>query len=219
MAVTLHRGGRAFGREQWGAFLVSSNDLMRAKDRSDVRTSVDAFFSMVDVLRRAGAGGGIDEILGLLGRARPRADSFRARLVDNPETIPTLDPLIPAIVRAVHHWGEGRKPVSIIHDRQNTLSAERIARLKEISGAPHPGLLDYSPGGRLTSLVLVDSYSDARVQIADILAGAARKIASDELGDRGDAELTTLLRPYVDPFSIWGDDRSWSLLDPASSPR
>jgi hypothetical protein len=32
--------------------------------------------------------------------------------------IPALDPLIPATVRAVVHWGEGREPVSIVHDQQ-----------------------------------------------------------------------------------------------------
>lgn len=55
------------------------------------------------------------------------------------------------------------------------------------------------------------------MQIADFLAGVARKIASDELNGNGDAELTSLLRPYVDVLSIWGDDRSWSLLRPTSS--
>jgi len=218
MAVTLYREGRrAFGPERWDAFLVSCNALMRAKDRMDVTTSVDSFFRMVDVLRLAGTRSRIDEVLGLLWQARPHADSFRAQLLDNPKMIPALDPLIPAIVQAVIHWGEGSRPVSIVHDRQNTLSEERIAQLKEILSKPHPALLGYSPSGRLTSLSLVDSHSDSRVQIADILAGAARKIASDELNDRGDAQLTALLRPYVDSFSIWGDDRSWSLLGPLGS--
>lgn len=213
MAVTLYREGRrAFGLEQWQAFLVSSNNLMRAKDRLDVSTPADSFFHIVDVLRPAGTPGRVDEILGLLRQARPRADSFRAQLLDNPKMIPALDPLIPAIVQAVAHWGEGTKPVSIVHDRQNTLSEERIAHLKEIFSKPQPALPGYSPGARLASLALVDSSSDPRVQIADILAGVARKLASDELSDRGDGPLTALLRPYVDSLSIWGGDRSWSLL-------
>jgi hypothetical protein len=182
---------------------------MRGKDRQDVTTSVDSFLRMVDVLRLAGAGSAVNEVLETLWHARPRAESFRAQLLDNPKMIPALDPLIPAIVQAVVHWGEGRRPVSIVHDQQNTLSEERIAQLKEILGKPNPDLPGYSPRGRLTSLRLVNSASDPRVQVADILAGAARKIASDELNDRGDAELTALLRPYVDPFSIWEDDRRW----------
>jgi hypothetical protein len=212
-AVTLYREGpRAFGSEQWEDFLVASNNLMRATDRLDVRTSVESFLRTVDVLRLAGTRGRVDEILELLCQARPHADSFRAQLLDNPKMNPALDPLMPAIVQAVVHWGEGRKPVSIVHDQQKTLSEERIAQLKEIFSKPNPALLGYSPRGRLTSLRLVASESDSRVQVADILAGAARKIASDELNNRGDAKLTTLLRPYVDSFSIWGDDRSGSLL-------
>jgi hypothetical protein len=82
-----------------------------------------------------------------------------------------------------------------------------------------PAVLSHSARGRLAGLTLVDSTVDPRVQVADILAGTARKIASDELNDRGDAELTALLRPYVDPHSIWGDDRSWALLEPPSSTR
>jgi hypothetical protein len=50
------------------------------------------------------------------------------------------------------------------------------------------------------------------VQVADFLAGIARKIASDELNGRGDPVLTALLRPYVDPDSVWGDARSGALL-------
>ncbi|MFD0662567.1 hypothetical protein [Thermocatellispora tengchongensis] len=42
------------------------------------------------------------------------------------------------------------------------------------------------------------------MQVADLLAGAARKIAEDALHGHGDPELTALLRPYVHPRSIWG---------------
>jgi hypothetical protein len=67
-------------------------------------------------------------------------------------------------------------------------------------------------GGQLVDIRFVDSRSDPRVQVADFLAGVARRIASEELNARGDAELTALLRPYVDPTSTWGDDRSGALL-------
>jgi hypothetical protein len=209
MAVTLYREGQpTFGRQRWEAFLKSFNDLMRPRNRHGDGTSVDSFFQMVDVLRRDGARGQAAKILGLLGQARPHAEALRAQLRDDPWMIPVMDPLIPAILRAVAYWGDGRNPVAIVHDEHTTLTAERIARLKQIFGA--------APAGRLTSLRLVDSRSDSRVQVADLLAGVARRIASDELNDRGDAELTVLLRPYVDPFSIWGDQRSWSVLRPAT---
>jgi hypothetical protein len=185
-AATLYREGRRAAGPQWRAFLESSNDLLRA------RTSLEAFRRTAGELRLAGPAG---DVLGRLRRAGPGADPDRAR--------PPLDPLIPALVRAVAYWGDGGRPVAIVHDQHTALTAARVARLGEL------------PGGRLASLRLVDSRSDPRVQVADFLAGVARKIASDELNGRGDAELTAWLRPYVDTASIWGDERSWSLLAPA----
>ncbi|GAA3309576.1 hypothetical protein [Nonomuraea dietziae] len=103
------------------------------------------------------------------------------------------------------------RPVSVVHDRQTLLTDARIAQLKEILSA--------TPEARLSGMRLVDSRLDARVQVADLLAGAARQIAEDELDGRGDEELIALLRPYVDASSIWGDERSWSSLGPVPSAR
>jgi hypothetical protein len=202
----------------WEAFLAASNNVLRAKDPLAVRTSLDSFFNAVDALRLAGSGR-TDEVLGLVERVRRDTASLRARLLDNSAMMPPLDPLIPAIVHAVIRWGDGDNAVSIVHDRQNTLSADRIAQLKDLFSRPVPAVLGHSARGRLAGLTLVDSTVDPRVQVADILAGTARKIASDELNGRADAELSALLRPYVDTHSVWGDDRSWALLEPTTSTR
>ncbi|HEY0470178.1 MAG TPA: hypothetical protein VGD34_00915 [Kribbella sp.] len=133
-------------------------------------------------------------------------DAFLARandLLRAKDPIPPLDPLLPAIVRAVEYWGGSGQPVSIAHDRQTTLSDERIKRLKELT-----------PPGALVGIELVESFSHPRVQVADFLAGVARKIASDQLRGNDDPELTALLRPYVDPLSVWGDAASWARLAP-----
>ncbi|MBP2325783.1 hypothetical protein JOF56_006168 [Kibdelosporangium banguiense] len=113
-----------------------------------------------------------------------------------------LDLHIPAIAQAVAHWSAEGDPVAVVHDRQNLLTEERLLQLKQ------------TLGGRLTGLRFADSRDDARVQIADFLAGVARRIASDELNGHGDAELVELLRSYVDPASTWGDERSWAALRP-----
>lgn len=202
MAVTLYRDGRrTFEREQWESFLGSFNDLLRVKNRRGSEPSVDSFFRVVDTLHLAGAPGPVVEIMSRLRRARPQVDVVRSKLLDNSKMISALDPLIPAIVRAVAHWGGDGRPVYLVHDEQLSLTDERISQLGERVSS-------------LAGLQLVDSRSDSRVQVADFLAGVARKIASDELNQRGDAELTALLRPYVDSFSIWADDRSWALLKP-----
>jgi hypothetical protein len=200
-ALALHRQGRTlFGAEPWREFLESSNEVLRTRRNEETDSPVDAFFRTVDALRGAPAVEPVAGILDLLARARPRADAHRARIDDSPELFPVLDPLIPAIGHTAAYWRRSGLPVTLVHDRQNMLTDERIARIEQEA--------------RLAGLRLVAARSDPRVLLADFLAGAARKIASDELGGRGDAELTTLLRPYVGASSIWGDERSWAALSP-----
>ncbi|HEX8861869.1 MAG TPA: hypothetical protein VGC06_22740 [Actinomycetes bacterium] len=206
MAATLYRQGPAtFGAARWQRFLASFTDVLRPRNRHGPETPVETFFGMVDDLRRASPPGPVAELLGLLCQARPRALALRA-LLDDPSTIPALDLLFPAIVGAVAWWGRDAAPVAIVHDEHSTLTTRRIARLQRLPEV----------GGRLASLRRVDSRADARVQVADFLAGVARKIASDARNGHGDAELTALLRPYVDARSIWGEARSWALLRPAA---
>jgi hypothetical protein len=46
---------------------------------------------------------------------------------------------------------------------------------------------------------MVDSRTDPRVQLADLLAGTARRIAITPAVD----EVTDLLTPYVIPTPLW----------------
>nr|WP_239063326.1 hypothetical protein [Streptomyces sp. SID13031] len=169
----LYHAGRGAGG--WGDFLEAANNLLRARaDTSTFHAALDRLevdSPTVKALRKAG----------------PRAGE--------PAVIPPLDPLMRAIARAVEYWGERGSWVAIAHDRQTTLSPERIAQLQV--------------GTKLARLELVHSFTDSRIQVADFLAGVARKIASDQLKGEDDAELTALIRPYVDPRSVWGDQPSW----------
>ncbi|WP_433161754.1 hypothetical protein [Kribbella sp. CA-247076] len=126
-------------------------------------------------------------------------DFLRTTFRDEQPVVSPLDPLIPAIVRAVEHWGSDGRPVAIAHDRQTTLSPERVFTLRRSA----PGF---------AGLEQVDSFTDQRVQVADFLAGVARKIASDQLKGADDTEVSALLRPYVDRESLWIDEPSWSRL-------
>jgi hypothetical protein len=113
----------------------------------------------------------------------------------------TLDPLLPALGRAIQVWAEGGRPVAIVHDEHSAITAGLIVELRKQWPA-------------LAGVRLVDSMHDPRVQVADFLAGVARRIAEDALTGNGDAELTAMLRPYLDPASVWGDSTSWTALDP-----
>ncbi|GAA5021586.1 DUF3800 domain-containing protein [Actinopolymorpha pittospori] len=214
----LYRDGeRVFGADRWQAFLEYSNGLMRTRKPWRVAAPVDPFFHMVDLLRVAGGRHRVGEIMDLLWHTRARAEVFQQNLLENSTTTAPLDPLLPAIVQAVVHWGEGGYDVSIVHDEQSALTRTRIEQIRAVLARPQPHTPRRRSTGRLTGVRLVDSQSDPRVQVADFLAGVARRIASDELNHRSDPELADLLRPYVDASSIWGDDRSWTVLGPASS--
>lgn len=155
-AAALYREGPLlFGQERWTAFLASANDHLRSRNGP---------VPLVDL-----GPGPVDEIV--------------VRLAQHAEPRPSLDPLFPAVARAIAYWGKDGRPVTVIHDRQTSLAH--------------------------TGVTLMDSRLDARIQVADLLAGAAMRIASSTLRGEGDPELTALLSPFVDPESIWAD---WSLL-------
>jgi hypothetical protein len=159
--------GPAAGRlDRTPYVLAAANDLLRVKDRPGV---VDEFF------RVSG-----------LSEGRERAELFRAWLLEDPVVNSVLDPLVPAIVAAVDHWG----PVTVLHDRQTQLPERRIRLLEELCG------------GRLGGMRFLDAESYPQIQIADILAGTVRHVADLELAGRGDPVLSALAGPYVDPSSI-----------------
>jgi hypothetical protein len=150
------------------AVLRAANDLLRAKAGPEV---VDAFFAVASFPAGTHA----------------RAEAYRAGL---PADLPTLDLLFPAVARAVEMWSGPDRPVWIVHDRQKTLSPERVAVLTD------------RLGGRLAGLTLVGAERDPRVQLADIMAGTVRKILEAEWAGHGDPRLTALARPFLDPASV-----------------
>jgi hypothetical protein len=87
--------------------------------------------------------------------------------------------------------------VLVIHDEQSALTAGRLRRLQQIL-ADRAGLAeagDVEAGvSPLAGLVAVDSRDDPRVQVADLLAGLARRYA--ETGQDGP------LQPFVSPTSL-----------------
>ncbi|WP_181772202.1 DUF3800 domain-containing protein [Amycolatopsis pittospori] len=146
-----------------GELLAAFNDVLRTRNRRD--PAAGSFFAMVG------------DTPGLRARVAGLRDAK------------VLDPLVPAILRAVERWSEDGEPVFLVHDEQPSLKGERLAEIES------------SPG--LAGVKFVDSRTDPRVQVADFLVGVARRIAEDELKGNGDAVLTGLLAPYIDSASLW----------------
>jgi hypothetical protein len=197
MSLALYRfGEQSYGTSRWQEFLTLSANLFRTNNRWLPQTPVQTFYASVDEMADAPAAPAVRRVMGLLRATRPIAEATRAPHLQNPKRTPLMEPLLPAVSRAVNYWGSHAQTLSVVHDEQSALTPERIADIAAAFAASHPGQ-------QLTSVQLVDSSGEPRVQIADFVAGIARRLASDELKGRADAELMALLRPLIAGDSVW----------------
>ena len=204
-AVTLYRAGPA-GGPGWSGFLIAFVEMVRIKRRSqpDHRV-VERFFQARDALAGTGPGAEAERVLSRISRSRVRA-VVRRLGQDDRSIPPPLEPMLPALAETVLFWSGGQRRVLVIHDEQSALTADRLTRLQHVltrAGSPQAALLQtrtlpasVSP---LAGLVTVDSRDDPRVQVADLLAGIARRLSTD-----GDDDP---LRPFVSAHSLRDPER------------
>jgi hypothetical protein len=107
----------------------------------------------------------------LRGWASPEAVQRAHDHLAAPPASPLSEPLLPALRWTVHHWS-AQGDVSVVHEAQSVLTPARVA-------ASAAELESSRPGRRLVGFVRVDSRDDARVQLADLLAGVVRRGAED----------------------------------------
>ncbi|WP_091672426.1 hypothetical protein [Micromonospora auratinigra] len=190
-ALAVHRAGRHAGAD-WTGFLAAFVAMLRTnrRPRPD-RPAVERFFQARDALLRHGPAPSAATVLRALDPAR--VEVVLARLAADDRSIPPpLEPLLPALAETVLHWSRAERPVLVIHDEQSALTADRLRRLQQALAAAPPG----APAGRspLVGLVMADSRDDPRVQVADLLAGIARRMPGIVDDD--------LLRPLLSPTSL-----------------
>ncbi|MGW5669259.1 DUF3800 domain-containing protein [Micromonospora sp. NPDC003776] len=187
-ALAVYRAGRSAG-PAWGVFLSAFVELLRLKRRHRPdQPTVERFFEARDALVRHGLGAPAEAVLDRLSPSRVSA--VLARLSDDDRSIPPpLEPMLPALAETVLFWSGGGRRVLVTHDEQSALTADRLRRLQRVL-ADRVGL---SPAGGspLAGLVMADSRDDPRVQVADLLAGVARRLP----GIVDDGPLQPLLSP------------------------
>lgn len=213
LAWMLHREGRrALGATDWATLLTAFNSLMRIKQRKGVKATVDDFFNVVDGVRLKSTRRAVEAVLTVVWQARPHAEQFQGRLLDS-DVIPALDPLMAALPVTVGTWAARTgRPVRVVHDTQAALTEGRVKVLIRSLARPHPDFARFVAPVRLLAVEQVDSRIDPRVQVADLLAGASRIIATDALTGTADPELCEALRHLIGVESLWSDDQSWHAL-------
>ncbi|SBT41044.1 hypothetical protein [Micromonospora narathiwatensis] len=199
-ALTLYRTRHLADRD-WRVFLSAFVELVRTKRRHRPDPlALERFFQVRDALLRAGLDAPATDILD--GLSRTRVQAVLARLFADDRSIPPpLEPMLPALAETVLFWsGGGRRQVLVTHDEQSALTAGRLSRLQQVltdhaSSSP-PDETDPSPAGisPLVGLVMVDSRDDPRVQVADLLAGVARRLP-EIVDDRP-------FQPFLSPTSL-----------------
>jgi hypothetical protein len=189
-AVALHLQGRT-AAEEWNAFLAAFEDLVRTRRRRPDAQRAGRFLQARDALARGLPGTPAADVLGTLTRERVR--TLLTRLdADDRSLPPPLEPMLPALAETVLTWSAGRRRVLVVHDEQSALTADRLTRLQRALATGAAAL----PGGvsPLAGLVMADSRDDPRIQVADLLAGVARRPPA--------FTDPALLQPLISPTSL-----------------
>ncbi len=182
-ALTLYRGAHSASRN-WRLFLAAFVELLRVKrQRWPDPLALKRFFQARDALLRDQLAAQPADVLARLSRTRVRA--VLARLfADDPSIPPPLEPMLPALAETVLFWsGRDKRQVLVIHDEQSALTAGRLRRLQQVladGAGTSPGADETGSAATrispLSGLLMVDSRDDPRVQVADLLAGMARRL-------------------------------------------
>ena len=197
MALTLYRSGElACGSERWREFLTRAANIVRTNNRWLPKNPIELFYATLEEMAQHSTEGDVPAIVARLQDSRPVAETTRAAHLADRTLSPLMEPLIPAVLRAVEFWGTKAASIALVHDEQSALTPARIAEIAAAFAAHHPGR-------RLTGVRRVDSRNDPRIQIADFLAGIARRLAYDHLRGQPDTKLMSLLLPMIDPGSTW----------------
>ncbi|MCA4727107.1 DUF3800 domain-containing protein [Mycolicibacterium fortuitum] len=206
MAQTLiQEGPRAFGDRRLQKLLGDFVSFVRLKQRVGAKTTEAELLQTIDDLRLRNNRRSVTAIMQRLWQGRHYLAGYGP---DAPATtMGTLEPIVPAIVSTAKDWHQvHRIPVEIVHDRQAALTPAAVKDILAISSVRFPNIGIPPP---IASLQQVDSRTDARVQVADLVAGVGAWAARSALDGTLPRQTAELIRPYMMADSMWADVPSW----------
>lgn len=183
----------ALGDRGRRALLTSLDAILRGRPVDAGPTPVAALDRLIAGLR--GVPGAARSLAWLTAR-RPAIGALADRQSRGNPTRVIVNPLFWAVARTVEIWDGRTRPVSVVHDRQLSVTPTWITEL--VSGCP-VGDRAPAPAG-LVGFTMVPSATEPRVQVADFMAGIARRTLTAALAGAPDPELMALLKPYLDLF-------------------
>jgi len=152
-------------------FLLAARDLLWIRRRRRLATTIESWAEVVGAV--ADQVPEADRRRYVAGWASADAVRRAHEYVAVPPASPLSEPLLPALRWAVHHWS-AFGDVNVVHDEQSVLTKARVAAIADELASTHPGR-------RMAGFSRVDSRDDARVQVADLVAGVVRRALEDQL--------------------------------------
>ena len=193
-----HSGPSAIGASRWNAVLSTYNGLIRSYLRAGaLPPTVQPFFDALDDARRNCADAQVERILEAIWDARHLTFAYEGA---SPVELRELDPMAPSLVAVSMTWHMrlGELPFEFLADNYSGLT--EVVRDSIVASARGPlsvGSVEL-PRADLRGIRLIDSKLDARVQVADILAGVGREVAQLAMGGTFDNELQDVVHRMLD---------------------
>lgn len=135
--------------------------------------TVEPFLKAVDAMEASwqGSQGGFDFALWRMGAQLQEFGSGG---------VPDLDPALPAFVALLHDWAGQATLLEVIHDQHQGMEHWKSVLARLWPDSAQPGVIVRHDGRPfrhplpIESLHFVDSRTDPRIQLADVIAGAGR---------------------------------------------
>lgn len=200
----------------WDETLETYNLLLRSHDEAEIHSHLATLRAQLVGIGQQ-CSGLLNDLIGMIwgGTGHLLTLARQQAGLDGSDKLRTLDPVLTAIGQTARAWSKrSGRDVIVVHDEAKVLTPETVENLKYHLARPHlvaPSLADGSVVVR--AIHKVDSRADARVQVADLLAGIGRAVAEQALHGE-DHPLRHDVQPMVDPLSMWGDVRSWMIINP-----
>lgn len=133
--------------------------------------------------------------------------------------IPDLDPAPPCLIALAHAWAADGAPFSILHDDRKELRRWEPYLAGYWQERKDPETFVLFNGRSITyplpvkGLKMAASEADPRLQVADVVAGAAQMVLAAQIGVSPDPKFASTLREATSIMSWFVHGNVWPTLD------
>ncbi|MDQ1138434.1 hypothetical protein QE410_003233 [Microbacterium sp. SORGH_AS 1204] len=188
----------AIGPQTWVNLLRSFATLLRGHRRTGrERPAPDTFFAALRDARTSCQDGTTGR---MLHRMWARRDIVSELAAAPTSAMREIDPMWPSLVAVAQAWTIRLDdvPLEFVADDYGSIGPDSVGELISAAARPFPVHGFWHPGAELRGVNFVDSRSDARVQVADIIAGVGGAISRLAFAGVLDDPLQVHAHPLLD---------------------